>query len=161
MLCFPSLVHTYSVYVSLFLQCFWIHRFSYNLPAEFGMALGNIVGGMIYVGGVLTQVLASVNRLIASFSIHLYNKLCTLRRTLVLLVLCWIGTFSLAAVYFFNGIGYIFHEDVLIWAHDGQEVSIQAFEIVGYIVYASTATMFTLNIVTFVKLIMLTKAIRG
>ncbi|VDM68383.1 unnamed protein product [Strongylus vulgaris] len=60
---------------------------SYYLSPVVQGLLGNFIGGMIYLGGVLTQVnvvLASVNRLIASFSIHLYNKICTLRNTLVI-----------------------------------------------------------------------------
>ncbi|KAL6740438.1 hypothetical protein Aduo_013792 [Ancylostoma duodenale] len=57
---------------------------AYFLPPIVGVILGNVIGGMVYLGGVITQVLASVNRLIASFSIHVYNRCCTLRNTLVI-----------------------------------------------------------------------------
>ncbi|VDO73847.1 unnamed protein product, partial [Haemonchus placei] len=135
-----------------------------------GIVIGNFFGGTLYLGGVLTQVLASVNRVIASFSIHAYNRFCTLRNTTViirhskefmswmLIILCWIGTFSLAVAYDLNGIGYVFHEDYLVWGGDGQPQSADAFAYVGIMVYASTATMFTLNVVTFAKLLAVTRS---
>ncbi|XGW29999.1 hypothetical protein V3C99_009204 [Haemonchus contortus] len=123
-----------------------------------GIVIGNFFGGTLYLGGVLTQVLASVNRVIASFSIHAYNKFCTLRNTTILIIVCWIGTFSLAVAYDLNGIGYVFHEDYLVWGGDGQPQSADAFAYVGIMVYASTATMFTLNVVTFAKLLAVTRS---
>ncbi|KAK6023136.1 hypothetical protein OSTOST_11140, partial [Ostertagia ostertagi] len=129
---------------------------AHYLPSTAGMILGNFVGGTLYLGGVLTQVLASVNRLIASFSIHLYNKFCTLRNTTILIAVCWIGTFTLAVAYSLNEIGYVFDEVYLVWAGDGQPQSADAFAYVGIMVYASTAAMFTMNVITFGKLLLVT-----
>ncbi|CAJ0601281.1 unnamed protein product [Cylicocyclus nassatus] len=131
---------------------------AYFLPPVVGMIFGNVVGGMLYLGGVITQVLASVNRLIASFSIQLYSKFCTLRNTMIFLTLCWMGTFALAVIYSLGEIGYLFDAETLIWQGDGKPKSTEAFELIGLIVYLSTAVMFILNTVTFVKLIMLTKS---
>ncbi|PIO66429.1 hypothetical protein TELCIR_11857, partial [Teladorsagia circumcincta] len=133
-------------------------RHAHYLPSTAGMILGNFVGGTLYLGGVLTQVLASVNRLIASFSIHLYNRFCTLRNTTILIAICWIGTFSLAVAYSLNHIGYVFDEVYLVWAGDGQPQSADAFAYVGIMVYASTAAMFIMNVITFGKLLLVTRS---
>ncbi|EPB77138.1 hypothetical protein ANCCEY_03754 [Ancylostoma ceylanicum] len=105
------------------------YRHAYFLPPIVGVILGNVIGGMVYLGGVITQVLV---------------------------LLCWLGTLALAIVYSINGVGYIFHEEMLIWQGDGQEKSTNAFADIGLIVYVSTATMFILNIVTFARLIIIT-----
>ncbi|EYC18833.1 hypothetical protein Y032_0026g1393 [Ancylostoma ceylanicum] len=47
---------------------------------------------------------------------------------------------------------------MLIWQGDGQEKSTNAFADIGLIVYVSTATMFILNIVTFARLIIITRS---
>ncbi|WKY04100.1 hypothetical protein Q1695_005232 [Nippostrongylus brasiliensis] len=127
-------------------------------PYVVNVILGNLVGGTMYLGGVLTQVLASINRLVASFSIHLYNRLCTLRNTMIIVALCWVGTLAVALLYCLNGVGYIFHQDLLVWQGDGQQLSADAFEIIGMLVYSSTGVMFILNIITFAKLVMLTRS---
>ncbi|VDL76764.1 unnamed protein product [Nippostrongylus brasiliensis] len=149
----------------------FIVRDSYA-PYVVNVILGNLVGGTMYLGGVLTQVLASINRLVASFSIHLYNRLCTLRNTMIIVALCWVGTLAIALLYCLiellidripefcllsDGVGYIFHQDLLVWQGDGQQLSADAFEIIGMLVYSSTGVMFILNIITFAKLVMLTK----
>uniref|UniRef100_A0A7I4YK33 7TM_GPCR_Srx domain-containing protein n=1 Tax=Haemonchus contortus TaxID=6289 RepID=A0A7I4YK33_HAECO len=159
MICASKALFNFLTCVTFLVWCAPTAFLSSHYSSTFvGIVIGNFFGGTLYLGGVLTQVLASVNRVIASFSIHAYNRFCTLRNTTILIILCWIGTFSLAVAYDLNGIGYVFHEDYLVWGGDGQPQSADAFAYVGIMVYASTATMFTLNVVTFAKLLAVTRS---